>query len=172
MFYGSAAFLTICLAICLSTWLLSGPMNWPVHQQDKPRKEQTMRTLPKGGWGGAHILMSVGEENISLEFDCGVGSIAQVIALDKDGNFEALGTYFNDEPPSSRVVSIQEEIPETGETGALRPPPELPQGLAARYVGKVTEQGMVLTVMLADTERMVGSFTLKFGETPKLYKCL
>ncbi len=170
MFYGSAAFLTICLLIGQINWY---PSSLPgVAAQDKSRKEQTMRTLPKGSWGGAHLSMSVGEEITLLEFDCGVGSIAQVVALDKDGNFEALGTYLNDEPLSSRVVTIQEEVPETGETVALRPPPELPQGLAARYLGKVTEQGMTLTVMLAETERLVGSFTLKFGETPKLYKCL
>ena len=43
---------------------------------------------------------------------------------------------------------------------------------AARYTGRVDGKTLTLTVTLADTGRVVGTFTLTRGSSGRLFKCL
>ena len=107
--------------------------------------------VASGAWGGEHIVLKVSEKGADVEFDCAHGQVAQPITLDKQGDFDAGGTF----------------TPEHG--GPVRRDENTPSA-SARYSGHVDGDTMSLTVTLG-TEK-VGTYTLVRGSRPRLTKCL
>src|SRR5947207_9297068 len=116
------------------------------HAQDSGKA----RLLLQGTWGGEHIILEVSEKGAEAEFDCAHGQVAQPIALDKRGDFEAAGTF-------------------TSEHGGPVLRDEKASDRPAHYAGHVEGGTMTLTVVLG-TEKL-GSFTLTHGSTGKVTKC-
>ena len=114
---------------------------------EKPRT----RPLPTGTWGGKHISIEVTARKVSIEYDCAHATIDKRIALDRNGRFDVPGMQSS----------------ERG--GPVRPGPE--SGYAARFVGQVKGNEMTLTVTNSETNESIGTFTLKYGQQPRLMKC-
>jgi hypothetical protein len=97
--------------------------------------------------------MQVEPDGASIEFDCAHGSIEHPIVLDKKGRFDVLGIYvrehggpiFEDEPLDAHP---------------------------ARYTGRVYRKLMSITVTLTDTMETIGGYTLIYGQSPHVTKCL
>jgi len=115
---------------------------------EKPRT----RKLPTGVWGGQHISMEVTARQASIEYDCAHATIDLPIILDRHGRFNVRGRQFPEHGGPVR---------EGSESG----------GYAARFVGEVKEKEMTLTVTKSETNESIGTFTLKFGQQPRLMKC-
>jgi hypothetical protein len=107
-----------------------------------------------GEWGGAHIRLVVKDTSAALEFDCAFGEVDGPIDPDKDGNFEVRGVYASERGGPRRM----------GE-----PPPKRQPAI---YRGWTDGKEMRLTVILVDTGREVGSFSLGLGRRASLDKCL
>jgi hypothetical protein len=107
-----------------------------------------------GEWGGPHIRLVVKGTSAALEFDCAFGEIDGSIHPDKDGNFEVHGVYAAERGGPRRI----------GE-----PPPKRNPAI---YRGWTNGKEMRLTVILVDTGREVGSFSLGLGRRASLDKCL
>jgi hypothetical protein len=114
------------------------------------RRNQNVRTGP---WGGPHIGIQVEADRASVEFDCAHGSMEQSIAPDNQGHFDVTGFY----------------VQEHGGPILLDEPPDIHP---ARYTGHVYRKTMSITVTLTDTMEIVGRFTLFFGQSPYVTKCL
>ena len=99
------------------------------------------------------MQMAVGASDISVEFDCAHGSIAQAVGLDVDNRFDVAGVY----------------VREHG--GPVREG-EPPDSHPARYSGTVNGDLMQITVTTTDDNRAVGSFVLAFGRAGRIVKCL
>ncbi len=106
-----------------------------------------------GNWGGMHVALVIENDSATLEYDCGRGTIDEPIRLDRDGKFEARGVH----------------IYEHG--GPVREN-EKPEMHPANYFGNVAGEVMTLTVKLSDTGDALGTFELKLGQVPRLFKCL
>ena len=113
-----------------------------------------LNSIALGLWGGEHIRMIVTAGGAKIEYDCARGIIDESLAVDKDGNFEALGIHVF-EPG--------------GPAGLGEPPPEQHPAL---YRGWTDGSQMRLTVSLLDTGKTVGIFTLGLGRSPSMDKCL
>jgi len=107
--------------------------------------------LPTGTWGGQHIRLEVTARKVSIEYDCAHATIDKRIALDRNGRFDVPGMQSS----------------ERG--GPVRPGPE--SGYAARFAGQVKGNEMTLTVTNSETNEAIGTFTLKYGQQPRLMKC-
>ncbi|NUO83401.1 hypothetical protein HUU05_25290 [candidate division KSB1 bacterium] len=106
-----------------------------------------------GAWGGEHIALNITQDSITLEYDCGRGTIDEPIRLDESGEFEADGTYIYE-----HGGPVREE--------------EKPEQLPANYRGHVEGSKMTLTVKLKSTGAGLGAFVLQLGRAPRLFKCL
>jgi hypothetical protein len=116
--------------------------------------DSLLRSITLGSWGGKHIQMIVSAEGAKIEFDCAWGTIDEPLMVNKDGNFEAHGTY----------------LPERGGPVRYGEPP--PERHPAHFHGWTDGRQMRLTVRLLDTGESVGTFTLGLGHSPILDKCL
>ena len=114
----------------------------------KPRR----RALPTGTWGGQHISLEVTARGVSIEYDCAHATIDRQIALDRNGRFNVSGTQF-----SERGGPVRRGY----ESG----------GYAVRFAGEVKGKEMTLTVTNTETNESLGTFTLKYGQQPRLMKC-
>ena len=115
---------------------------------EKPRR----RALPTGTWGGQHISLEVTARGVSIEYDCAHATIDKRIVLDRNGRFDVSGRQFS----------------ERG--GPVRQGYES-HGYAVRFVGELKGKEMSLTVTNSETHESIGSFTLKYGQQPRLMKC-
>lgn len=108
-----------------------------------------------GDWGGAHIGLHVTSNGGQVEYDCAHGTIDEALIADGHGRFEARGVHVR-------------------EHGGPEREGEPPDSHPARYTGAVDGRTltMSLTVEETDTQRLVGDFTLTFGQAPRLTKCL
>ena len=106
-----------------------------------------------GTWGGDHIGMTVLDSSITLEYDCARGTIDDLIKPDEQGTFEVTGIHIIEHGGPVRSDEIPDKHP-------------------ALYKGQIEENVMTLTVILTDTETVIGEFTLTHGDYPKIYKCL
>ena len=106
-----------------------------------------------GTWGGEHISMTVMDSGITLEYDCAHGTIDEPINPDEQGRFEVTGIHIIEHGGPVRSDEIPDKHP-------------------ALYKGKIEENVMTLTVILTDTETVIGEFTLTHGDYPQIYKCL
>ena len=107
--------------------------------------------IKAGRWGGPHVAMMVTSERTDIEFDCGQASVDGAIPLDRDGAYNATGTFLQERP------------------GPTRPdgPPRRPM----RLTGGVKDDTMDMRVTLTDRNEDIGSFTLAFGADARLVKC-
>ena len=115
----------------------------------KPRKTQR---LSPGTWGGLHIRLDVDARSAAVDYDCANGTIAGPLTIDSRGRFNWRGTFHRESPGPVRADS----------PGTDR---------AATYSGSVTRDRMTLTVRLADTNEVLGTFTLKRGSSGRVFKC-
>jgi hypothetical protein len=106
-----------------------------------------------GSWGGEHIALEVTTSGARIAYDCAYGSIHEPLRADEHGSFDVLGVHVREHGGPVREGEPLEERP-------------------ARYTGWVTEGEMTLTVTLTDTGQQVGTFTLRRGEPPRVYRCL
>lgn len=118
----------------------------------------TNATLPqgsdlKGVWGAQGVSMQVTDAGAQISYDCAHGSISEKIVLDAQGRFSARGHHANEHPGPVRVDEDQ-------------------NGKAASYRGTVTGNTMELTVTLADSNEVVGTFTLTHGTSGRIRRCL
>jgi hypothetical protein len=125
-----------------------------------------VKALPEGDWGGTHIRLSVTGNGAAIEYDCGHGTVDQKIELDEEGRFDVQGTHEDETGGPVRDITAIDERGNS-QTNAART-----RGKPARYTGRVTAEGMTLTVKLTDTSRTIGEFSLRRGVTPRLHKCL
>ena len=114
----------------------------------------TMTGNLTGEWGGEHIRLVVKETRASAEFDCAFGETDEPIHPDKDGKFEARGIYMFE-----RGGPIRAGAPPLKRHAAL-------------FRGWTDGKEMRLTVVLVDTGREVGNFSLSLGRRASLDKCL
>lgn len=115
--------------------------------------EANVPEVVTGDWGGQHLGLVASSGGAALEYDCATGSIAGPIRPDDSGRFSVTGEHF----PGHGGPTLVDQNP------TRRP---------ARYDGKVSGARMLLTVTLTDTHEVVGSFTLRLGGTPYVFKCL
>jgi hypothetical protein len=92
--------------------------------------------------------MKVTASGAHIEFNCAVGDIPQPLMAGSNGEFSADGTY------------------------AVQVGPANGPAQAARYSGRIDNQKMTLSVTLPTTGQAVGSFTLTFGSSDLIVKCL
>ena len=109
--------------------------------------------LPGGVWGGDHISLSATDTGTHLELDCAHGDIPAGLALDRQGQFQAAGTY-------------------TREHGGPIRQGEIPDSHPAIYSGLVASTTMTLTIRLSDANESIGTFTLVLGSLGRVFKCL
>ena len=108
--------------------------------------------VPMGPWGGDHALLTVNAASAAIEFDCAHGSLQAPIAL-THGDFDVAGEFIQEHGGPIRE----------GEQVVRRP---------ARYRGTIEKQTMTLRVTLTDTPEDVGTFSLTFGVSGRVFKCL
>lgn len=113
----------------------------------------TPTALPPGQWGGEHVSLTVSATGASLEFDCARGTMDQRPLLDSQGQFTWPGVYVRE-----HGGPIREGEPEVRDR--------------ALYVGQLDGSRLTLSVRLTDYSRQIGPYTAKFGQPPRLFKCL
>lgn len=106
----------------------------------------------RGVWGGEHIGLTVRSKDARLEYDCAHGTIDQSLRTDSRGRFSARGTH-------------------TWEAGGSEIRGRIADTHPARYSGTVKAGKMVVTVTLIDSNKLVGTFTLAYGDGPNIFKC-
>ena len=106
-----------------------------------------------GDWGGQHLGLVASLSGATLEYDCATGKIAAPIRPDARGRFSVAGEHY------------------PGHGGPVRSDEE-PVRRPARYDGVVRGTSMELTVTLTDSNTVVGSFTLVYGRSPFVFKCV
>jgi hypothetical protein len=110
-------------------------------------------TVAAGMWGGEHVALEVTAGSGRIEYDCAHGEISEPLRLDRDGRFDVTGTH-------------------TPEHGAPVREDEKLISHPARYVGRVDDRRMTLTVTMTDNSETLGTFALTYGVPGRLMKCL
>jgi hypothetical protein len=110
----------------------------------------TPSMMPIGLWGGDHIALTVEATSAHVEFDCARGEIPVRLP---DAAFTVAGTFVREHGGPIRV----------GET---------PDSHPALYVASISGGVMTLTIRLADSGELVGTFTLTRGSSGRVFKCL
>lgn len=113
-------------------------------------KTQNVRN---GMWGGMHIGLEVSDSGARVVYDCAHGTIDQPMTLNSTSNFDVTGSH----------------VRERG--GPLRRG-EGAEGEPVRYTGRIQDETMTVTVTLMDSKEAIGTFTLTYGATPRIRKCL
>jgi hypothetical protein len=143
------------LALIIALALLSPAP--PQHRRRAPRRSKhttkKMNTIEKGTWGGPHIQLDVTDGGASVQYDCAHGTIDERLTLDAAGRFDVRGTHAREHGGPVRIDEKESRE-------------------AARYAGRVEGETMTLTVTLADSKEPLGTFTLKRGQTGRLFRCL
>lgn len=119
-----------------------------------PRKAmgEASRPLETGSWGSAQStgldnrVLSVTVTGATLRSECSEGVIGERIQLDASGRFDVFGT-----------IQIQ-----AGPVGLPR---------AARFVGSVIGETMTISVFVREGNQVLGPFTLRFGQEPRIGGC-
>lgn len=114
---------------------------------------QEPKRVAAGVWGGSDIRLNVTDDAAQLQFACAHGEIQAPLVLTADGHFSVSGTFFAETPGPTRVD---------------KPPRAQP----ALYEGEIKDQTMTLVITLTETKKPVGNFTLEFGKSGRLRRCL
>lgn len=115
--------------------------------------EANAPALVLGDWGGDHLGLVASASGASLEYDCAAGKISEPMRPDAAGRFTVSGEHY---PGHGGPIRIDEEQ-------VKRP---------ARYDGLVRNEVMWLTVTLTDSNSTLGTFELRYGRSPYVFKCL
>lgn len=118
-------------------------MSDPVQRNEK---------LANGVWGGQHIRAEVTDKGAVIEFDCANGTIDGPITLGDKGGFDVKGKF-------------------SAEHGGPIRGGEEDNGRSVRYVGRVSDKELTLTLSDLATKENLGSFTLTHGNEGRLMKC-
>jgi hypothetical protein len=111
-----------------------------------------MENAQTGTWGGEHIRLEVTSQGGQVEYDCAHGTIDQKIITDGQGRFDLSGTHVREHGGPIRKDEAADSHP-------------------AQFKGQIKGNTMTLTVTESDTREIVGTFTLIYGQTPRLMKC-
>ncbi len=128
------------------------------------RVKNKMTALPKGTWGGPHLIFTVTESGATLEFECAHGAIDQIVLLDTNGRFDVRGTHETETGGPTRDISVSNEDSSGVSKEAIA------TGHPARYTGQI--KGPIMTLTVTDRANSLGTFTLTSGAMPRLKKCL
>ena len=110
------------------------------------------RVLAVGAWGGKHIRLDVNPQGATVEFDCAQGTISQRIVVDRRGRFVADGAYIEEHGGPVRMNEPANSAP-------------------VRFTGQIRGKRMTLTVRRSDRRKLIGTFTLRYGQEGDLVKC-
>lgn len=103
-----------------------------------------------GTWGGEHARLTLGAAGGAIEYDCAHGTVTTPVRAD-GGRFSAAGFHVREHGGPVRVGEAVDSLP-------------------ALYSGRIVGDVMTLRVVVgADS---LGPFTLRFGATAAVYKCL
>ena len=102
----------------------------------------------QGTWGGDNAGLIVNLNDVHVHIGCTLGDANGPVTTDKNGHFEAVGTYNVDAYPVNRGI----EHP-------------------AKFSGDVVGNTMSLTVTLTDTARVLGPVSLIYGKQPQMGPC-
>ena len=116
-------------------------------------KQEKLVPVAASNWGGVGIRLEIKKTGGELEFDCATGMITNQLRIDKGGNFIANGTFLRRGPGPIRLGFS-------------------PKAQAVRYQGKITGRIMKVTAIAADTDEIIGEFTLRRGKEPSIRRCL
>jgi hypothetical protein len=105
-----------------------------------------------GTWGGQHIALEVTADGARVEYDCAHGTVDEKFVTDAQGRFDLRGTHVREHGGPIR----RDETPNTH---------------PARFTGQIKGDTMTLAVTETDTDETVGTFTLVFGQPPRVMKC-
>lgn len=108
--------------------------------------------LSAGTWGGVHIKVEVVDGVATIEYDCANGSIDGPLEIDTRGRFNWRGTHTRQGPGPIRLGRS-------------------PKSLPTVFSGSVKGDTMTLTVKLADTKEVLGTYTLKRGSEGRIRRC-
>lgn len=135
-------------------------------KRQRQRQRRALEKLPEGAWGDFGVVLRVSATGAMIEYDCGHGSIDEPIKLNRAGRFDVRGTHEDETGGPATDISAVDE------SGASRPAVPDANSHPARYVGSVKGHTLHLVVTLTDTRRIVGTFHLSQGMSPRLHKCL
>ena len=110
------------------------------------------RRTSSGSWGATGIHLEVTDSGGTLEYDCAHGTIFEPLVLDSDGRFDVKGRHFREHGGPVRENERNE-------------------GIAVRYVGRISGDTMTLTVR-PEAGEPIGNYTLTRGQTGRIRKCL
>jgi hypothetical protein len=111
-----------------------------------------MQRLSTGTWGGPHIRIAVEDSSATIDYDCANGTISGPLTYDRKGRFTWRGTHTQEHGGPIRID-------------------EAGNGQRAIYTGSVKGDTLILTVKLADSNKVVDTFTLKRGGGGRVFKC-
>jgi hypothetical protein len=114
---------------------------------------QQVTALREGTWGGQHVSLTATAKGGTLEYDCAHGTVDAAITLDSTSRFDVRGRHYVERPGPRRE----------GDDESGRP---------ARYAGRVDGDKMEITITLTDTGDPIGTFSLEFGKSRRIRKCL
>jgi hypothetical protein len=117
----------------------------PSDQQPVPGK------LANGTWGGLHVHAEVKDEGAELEFDCATGTIDQPIGLDAQGAFDVKGKFIAEHAGPIRSDEDNSRM--------------------VRYVGRVKDKELTLTISDANSKEVIATYTLTQGNQGRIHKC-
>lgn len=104
-----------------------------------------------GAWGGIHASLALAGSGGTITYDCARGTLGEAMIPNGDGAFDVAGFHVRQHGGPVRID-------------------EVPDSVAARYVGQVRDDRMTLRVMVGiDT---LGPFELQLGAPPQLFRCL
>jgi hypothetical protein len=109
------------------------------------------RAVATGDWGGPHVRVSVTSTGATIVFDCARGSIAQRLALDREGRFDVPGRYIAEHGGPVRK----------GESAPTRP---------VRYRGRVQKELLTFD-LVAEDGSVLGTYTAERGRPARIVKC-
>ena len=108
--------------------------------------------VPVSVWGADHIILSVAENGVTIQYDCADGLLEQALEMDEQGNFTANGVHV-----------LRKHGPINIDDKKTRQP--------ATYAGKISGNNMMLTVTLTETNKVIGEFTLERGKILEMTRC-
>jgi hypothetical protein len=108
--------------------------------------------LATGVWGGQHARVEVTGKGAAIEFDCANGTIDGPILLNAKGGFDVKGKF-----AAEHGGPVRQD-----EEGTNR---------AVRYIGRVKDKELTLTISDLNTKENLGTFTLTLGNEGRLMKC-
>ncbi len=138
-----------CLAIGISAFMM---MQVFAVGRTRETNQKSGSELAQGLWGGQHISLDVKPDGASVEYDCAHGFISKRIILDRRGRFSVSGLH----------------VIEHG--GPVRAD-EQSKGVQVQFSGRVTGQRMQLTVKRRGSGKLIGTFSLVFGQEASRVKC-